>query len=306
MPRGPYCVGYHLVVSLTATTGETPLSRAYAQLEKLRSLAPLLLSRPREFGDLALGYLDLHLGRLLAAPPERETVTWEAALRDLQAALGARPGPSPNRASDFLAEPALGEVEEGTRRLLEEIVHEDVFRRTWAADSLLARLCYLSCRLLEPAVVVETGVAYGVSSAFILKALGENGRGRLHSVDVPPFRRGYEKFWGVAVPEALRRRWTLHRGPSAKVLPRLLEETGEVDLFVHDSLHTRRNMRREFGEIWPRLLAGGVILADDVDRNDAFDELRPKRPALWRVIRDRERHPLHGPAAPVTIGMAVK
>ena len=284
------------------------MSRAYAQLENLHSLASLLLGRPRELGNLALGYLDLNLDRLLAALPNRETVTWEAALRDLEAAavVGSRPGTPPRHTPIILGEPALGEVEEGTRRLLEDIVGEDTFRRTWAADSLLARLCYLSCRLLRPAVVVETAVAYGVSSACILKALEENGCGRLHSVDIPPLRREYEKFWGVAVPGALRHRWTLHRGPSAKILPRLLEETGEVDLFVHDSLHTRRNMRREFEAVWPRLRAGGAILADDVERNGAFDELRTKKPALWRVIRDRERRPLHGPAAPITIGIAVK
>ena len=113
-------------------------------------------------------------------PSAYETVNWEDALRDLEAHLG--------RVEDLLGEPALAEVEENTRRLLEEIRHKDPFSPRWAADSLLARLLPV-CRLLEPQVVLETGVAYGVSSAFILRALEENGHGILHSVDLPPLRR---------------------------------------------------------------------------------------------------------------------
>jgi predicted O-methyltransferase YrrM len=154
--------------------------------------------------------------------------------------------------------------------------------------------------------VLETGVAYGVSSVFILKALQVNGRGTLHSVDLPPLRSEYERFWGIAVPEAFKDRWRLHRGSSARVLPRLLREIRTIDLFVHDSLHTRRNMRREFDAIWPRLRNGGALLADDVERNRAFSELQKKSPALWRVVQDREESPLHGRAAPVVFGIAIK
>ena len=269
--------------------------------EPLRTVA-LLLSllprRPHELLDHAAGYADLGLEWLSGAPPAYETATWEEALRDLD-------GP-PGRVRGILQEPALGEIEERTRRLLEEIRAEDTFSRRWAADSLFARLCYLACRLLEPDTVLETGVAYGVSSAFILRALKENGRGTLHSVDLPPLRKEYERFWGVAVPDGLRDGWRLYRGSSARVLPGLLGRTGPVDLFAHDSLHTRRNMRREFEAVWPNLRPGGLLLADDVERNPAFADLRDKAPALWRVVRDREEAPLHGKAAPVVFGIAAK
>jgi predicted O-methyltransferase YrrM len=253
----------------------------------------------REIADRLAGHFDLCFDLLFARPPAYETVSWEDALRDLEAHLG--------RMKDVLEEPALAEVEENTRRLLGEIRHKDPFCPRWAADSLLARCCYLACRLLEPAVVVETGVAYGVSSAFILKALGENGRGVLHSVDLPPLRQRYDEFWGIVVDEMLKTHWSIHRGSSERVLPGLLEEVGIVDLFLHDSLHTYRNMRREFETVWPCLRAGGVILADDVERNRAFDELQRKEPALWRVVRDRQEHPLHTGAVPRAVfGIAVK
>ena len=271
--------------------GVQPLAR----MGLLLSLAP---RRPREFYDRVAGYADLVLERFSGPAPAYETVSWEEALRELEKHLG--------RVAEILDEPALKETEEYSRRLLEDIRGEDAFSPRWAADSRLARLCYLSCRLIRPSIVIETGVAYGVSSAFILRAMEENGSGTLHSVDLPPLRRDYERFWGVAVTETLKGRWKLHRGSSVRTLPRLLDETRTIDLFVHDSLHTQRNMRREFDMVWPRLRNGGALVADDVERNRAFGELKQRSPALWRVVRDREESPLHGRAAPVVFGIAVK
>jgi predicted O-methyltransferase YrrM len=267
-------------------------------LETLLLLLALIPRRPREFADRTAGYADLALERLSGTAPPYQTVGWEEALENLE--------DEPGRAKEILAEPALAEVEGRTRRLLQEIQPTDAFSQRWAADSLFARLCYLACRLATPGTVVETGVAYGVSSAYILKALERNGRGTLHSVDLPPLRREYRRFWGVAVPDELRGNWRLHRGPSSRVLPDLLRETGPLALFVHDSLHTRRNMRREFDAAWPRLGPGGILLADDVERNGAFADLRHRAPSLWRVVQDTERDPLHGRAAPVVFGIALK
>jgi predicted O-methyltransferase YrrM len=103
-------------------------------------------------------------------------------LRDIEEHLG--------RVTEIIDEPSLKEVEEDTRRLLEDIRGGDPFSPRWAADSRFARLGYLLCRLISPSVVLETGVAYGVSSVFILKALEVNDRGILHSVDLPPLMRG--------------------------------------------------------------------------------------------------------------------
>jgi predicted O-methyltransferase YrrM len=270
-------------------------------VEPLRNLGlflSLLTRHPLELRDRLAGYAELGLERLSGASPSYETVGWEQALRDLEARSGCVVG--------ILEEPALARVEEDTRRLLGDIRCGDTFSQRWAADSLFARSCYLLCRLIQPSVVVETGVAYGVSSAFILRALEENSRGTLHSVDLPPLRRETERFWGIAVPERFRGRWRLHRGASGRMLPRLLQETGPVDFFVHDSLHTLRNMRREFETVWPRLRTGGALLADDVERNAAFDELRKNNPSFWRVVGDREKDPLHGRAAPVVFGIAIK
>jgi hypothetical protein len=51
----------------------------------------------------------------------------------------------------------------------------------------------------------------------------------------------------------------------------LLEELGTVGVYVHDALHTERSMRSEFGACWTRMVPGGVLIADDVHMNRAFE-----------------------------------
>src|SRR5579863_2368428 len=95
------------------------------------------------------------------------------------------------------------------------------------------------CRLLKPQIVIETGVAYGASSAYMLQALHINGRGTLYSIDLPnSFVPDSAAFVGAAVPARLRSRWKLNLGSSRRLLRHVLREVGGVDLFIHDSLHT--------------------------------------------------------------------
>jgi hypothetical protein len=140
------------------------------------------------------------------------------------------------------------------------------------ADARIARLCYIACRATRPGMVVETGVAYGVTSTFILKALEMNAHGHLHSIDLPPLGAHADAWVGHLIPAHLRSRWTLHRGASRRVLPPLLAALGTVDVFVHDSLHTFRNMRSEFAAVHRHRANPFVLIADDIELNRAFEE----------------------------------
>jgi predicted O-methyltransferase YrrM len=255
-------------------------------------------SRLQDLYALVTGYARVGLEQAFGTTPNYPSASWADVLVDMEAHFEG--------VTDILGESALREVEENTRQRLKEIRSIDTFDPRWAADSILAHCCYLVCRLLEPEIVLETGVAYGVSSAFILRALRENGRGVLHSVDLPPLRRRVGRFWGIMVDEELESRWYPHRGASERVLPQIVEEIGTLDIFVHDSVHAYRNMLQEFETIWPRLRAGGLIVADDIERNGAFGEMQQWNPAFSRVVQDREKRPLHGRAAPIVFGVAVK
>ncbi|MGZ4202976.1 MAG: class I SAM-dependent methyltransferase, partial [Thermoleophilaceae bacterium] len=124
------------------------------------------------------------------------------------------------------------------------------------ADPALARSAWCLCRHLRPAVVVETGVARGLSSRVILEALARDGGGRLWSIDLPPLLdRSLGDETGAAVPDRLRGRWTLLRASSRRALPGLVAGLSQLgtppDLFLHDSIHTGRNLRFELDTVWP-------------------------------------------------------
>jgi hypothetical protein len=48
------------------------------------------------------------------------------------------------------------------------------------------------------------------------------------------------------------------------------DELGQIDLFIHDSLHSERNVRFELNRAWPMLGPKGARVVDDVDANWGF------------------------------------
>lgn len=145
------------------------------------------------------------------------------------------------------------------------------------APIALARMLYYLCRATRPSIVVETGVGNGVTSAFILQALNRNSHGHLWSIDLPPL--GARKS-GALIPLELRSRWTLIRGRTNELLPGLLTQLGNVDLFLHDSLHTYCNMTFEFEQAWAKMRDGGILVSDDVQMNRAFFDFTRRRSVI--------------------------
>lgn len=237
------------------------------------------LRDPADFGQRLLTLIEIRLDDALAAPPEpAEAVPWQQARSEL--GIGAF---SPER--DFTAELAAR---------LASIATDPAFPTKHNADTALAECCYAVCRELRPLVVVETGVAFGVTSAHVLQALDENGEGVLHSVDFPPYGNGAREAVGSAVPDRLRSRWTLHRGRARAVLPRVLPSLGPVGLFIHDSLHTAYNIRRELEIVEPHLGPGAAVIADDIEGNTAFQRFVRRRAWRGRTVLAAEKNALFG------------
>lgn len=160
----------------------------------------------------------------------------------------------------------------------------------------LMRAAWSATRHLKPERVIETGVARGFTSAVILSALDANGRGRLWSIDLPEVNLVRSGEAAAAVDPALRSRWTWMRGGSRRLLPRIVAELGTVDLFVHDSLHTRANMLFEMEAGWRALRPGGMLLVDDVDHNAAFSEFSARLDGPWAVGVHGNRPGVYGAA----------
>lgn len=140
----------------------------------------------------------------------------------------------------------------------------------YSLDDQAGMFLYVLCKIVKPDKVVETGVAYGLSSVYILQALHENQKGKLYSIDYV-FRPWQSKeMIGKLIPEHLKNRWQLIFGTSSNNLKKLLTRLESTDIFIHDSLHTYANMKFEFETAWPFIRKGGFLLSDDVLSNNAF------------------------------------
>jgi hypothetical protein len=148
------------------------------------------------------------------------------------------------------------------------------------------RIHWTLCRLLRPAVVVETGVHDGLSSAVILQALAANGGGRLVSIDLPSLDLPAGKTPGWLVPEELRKNWTLRLGDARKLLEPALDECGRIDLFFHDSDHSQLHQRFELTSARKHMAAGGVLYSD---QDYPGEHVLPQLAADWGAEHYRMR-----------------
>jgi predicted O-methyltransferase YrrM len=145
---------------------------------------------------------------------------------------------------------------------------------TMAGDMSLGELLYVLVRRLRPELVIETGVAHGITSAYLLAGLADNDHGQLHSIDLPTRAMIRAGLVGAAVPDELRGRWTYHWAPSRRVLPTLLQRTdARCGLFVHDSDHSYPNMRWELEQAWAAAAPGAWVVADDAQLHNAFQDV---------------------------------
>jgi predicted O-methyltransferase YrrM len=169
------------------------------------------------------------------------------------------------------------EFDEVTARLEHRYTEtETLFPSRWGVEASTGLTLYALTRLLQPGVVVETGVADGRSSFMILSALERNGGGKLHSFDVRPdagsLARGHAQ-WNLVTSDAKNPRATFTAA---------LEELDVIDMFVHDSDHGYPNQMFEYESAWPKIPVGGVLASDDVDLAKAYvdfaarNELRPQ------------------------------
>lgn len=157
---------------------------------------------------------------------------------------------------------------------------------------------YTLIRAFKPETVVETGVAYGKSSALILCAMEHNQKGKLLSIDLPDDKKkiltdgskthtgGYNVGW--LVPDYLKKRWDLHLGDAKKLLPKILNDINEINIFFHDSLHTYEHVQFELNTVLPKLGKGSLIICDNIDLGAgmAFNDFLNRNNLVGYAYRD--------------------
>lgn len=157
-------------------------------------------------------------------------------------------------------------------------LHERISRtgRNYYAQFPAPIELYALVRLTNPENLVESGVASGVSSTFLLLGAKANHAGTLHSIDYPVTRQTGERNapWAIpprhssgwAIPRGLKRKWDLRLGRSEDLLRSLLNEIGRVDFYCHDSPIDEKHFEFEMKTVVRYLKPGSVVVADNIDR----------------------------------------
>jgi len=85
---------------------------------------------------------------------------------------------------------------------------------------------YFFARIVQPKLILETGVANGYSSFSFLSAMNMNKFGKLVSNDLPPLdiKKEKWKFIGQMVPIEFQENWTLNLGSDRNNLKKLCKE----------------------------------------------------------------------------------
>jgi hypothetical protein len=98
-------------------------------------------------------------------------------------------------------------------------------------------------------------------------------------------------------PQELRTIWELESGVTRRRLSGLLPRMHEVVLFIPDRLHTPSNMTWKFETVWPHLRPGGVLIADDVQGQPAFQDFVAKtRPKIYKIVIEERKDAAFGVA----------
>ena len=140
------------------------------------------------------------------------------------------------------------------------------FPNHYNADNSFSLICYALTRYLKPAVVLETGVSYGITSAIVLLALDRNNCGQLISIDLPPLSDPLGEYTGFGIPEHLRKNWILHFGSTRQLLPKVEKKTTNMGLFISDSANIYTLQRYEFESVWRVLASGSVMIFNNISR----------------------------------------
>lgn len=139
-----------------------------------------------------------------------------------------------------------------------------IFPEEWNVEKNLSFYLHAYILKYRPKLVVETGVANGISTNIIMNALEKTG-GTLHSFDVRSECQYAYKGIG---------NWVFHLVPqkNQKRFFKALTRDWNVNLWFHDGDHSYFWQQFEYRLAVQKLDSAGVIISDDIDASEAWIE----------------------------------
>ena len=142
---------------------------------------------------------------------------------------------------------------------------------------------YAVVRALKPVHVVETGTDKGLGAMVLAAALDKNGDGRVTTIDVNPGS-------GSLISGQYSHYIDRYHLDSIEAL----KNVDSVDLFIHDSLHTRDHEMAEYLTVCTRLTRSAIVLTDNGHVTNALPEwarATDRRFLYWQERPDAHWYP---------------
>ncbi|MET7708472.1 class I SAM-dependent methyltransferase [Micromonospora sp. NPDC005413] len=244
-------------IKLRRAIARTPLAPVAAFPKRLRTIARYDAKVLRSSARWLVTSREHHNYTYDLTPLSRNHLAWfvsvvcDIPVKQVRAYLGEI------ESDDTLRQHLLAAIADSDRRRLADKEIRYARRIGW----------YAIVRATRPKHIVETGVDKGLGSVVLAAALLRNAQeghpGRVTSLDINP-EAGYLARvapWSEVVDLVI--------GDSIASIGALERP---VDLFLHDSDHSRAHEKREFDAVEPKLAPGAVLLTDNVTSTNVLAE----------------------------------
>ena len=149
-------------------------------------------------------------------------------------------------------------------------------------------LLYFLILKFKPLNIVETGVAAGWSSLFILRAIKKNGKGSLFSSDFPYFRlKNPEQYIGyLAQNETNKNNWCLDIRGDELALQKFVDKlkSTQIDLFHYDSDKSYSGRSKALKILNSNINSKTIIIFDDIQNNLHFKDYVTKHKKKFYIL----------------------
>lgn len=154
-------------------------------------------------------------------------------------------------------------------RIYQELVNDESvtnFPKIWNAGANFTSFLFSYVSEVKPKVIVETGVANGITTLCIASAI-DYSECSFHSFDIN---------LECSKVNQDSKNWTFHHlensNSNAEFIG-IINGLPEVDLWIHDSNHHYNWQKFEYELAFKKLSENGVLISDDVDFSKAWGEL---------------------------------
>ena len=112
----------------------------------------------------------------------------------------------------------------------------------------------------------------------------------LWSIDKPYVGVDNTNWVGCAVPQSLKKNWTLLRMADTEGIPKAIKSSKYVDFIHYDSDKSIEGRMFAYPKLWAHLKKGGILVSDDIGDNEGFKLFCEARNLKPLIVKDDNKY----------------